>query len=754
MRRIALFIALLAAIATHAALTQDDFARMRHTMREQIVLGAEETDTADAVVADYIATCARLGDSLWHAMHRDTTFLWDNLSLLTGVPAYTPYHVHRSYIYLHLMTRAWAYPSSPLYHNADLLADIRYGLDWLAHNAYNNTLPHIGNWWEWQIGIPFDYCNMVCILYDHLSPAEIEQFAATAGQVVRRTAVYGNLTYANQASICRNLLFIGLLTDNEPYIREACANAVRAFVDTTSVATRNAAQAMYDEILRTQSRYQHNTVVWAKEGLYPDGTFIQHIAIPYIGHYGCEMVELAADMAILLGSTPLSVPQPILDVLPTWITRTYLPAIYRGEFMTMFMGRTAYKRNPFYYARNCILNIYRLSPLLPDSIRPQVQQACRDMHLTPSNIPTPYEKMDAMPVVVRTIDRINKSGDTSRYMQPFSIVYAAGDRVVHQMKRARFGLAMSSNRIGKYEAFVRSMDSENATGWYTGDGMTMLYLPDAPAHYASYLLTANPYLIPGTTADCSPRQPAPSDMILFSHSALAPDLARAGGACLNGLYSVAGMQLLGFDAELHARKSWFMFDNEIVCLGSDIHQNRREQVLTVVENRITDAPWRTARQYAWLEKVAGYYFPERDTYTAAISDNGCRELTISHGFAPADGHYAYTILPAFTLRETKRYAFRPQTRIIAHTKAVHAVAKPRLNLTAYVFFEAAQAPGLSSDGPACVLVQRDGDTLTLAVSEPTWQRPTLTLILDGHPPIVLNTADAMGQTITIKLNSK
>jgi hyaluronate lyase len=243
-------------------------------------------------------------------------------------------------------------------------------------------------------------------------------------------------------------------------------------------------------------------------------------------------------------------------------------------------------------------------------------------------------------------------------------------------------------------------------------------------------------------------------MILFSHSALAPDSARAGGACLNGLYSVAGMQLLGYDANLHARKSWFMFDSEIVCLGSDIHQNRREEVLTVVENRITGAPWHTARRYAWLDRVAGYYFPESDSFTAAVSDNGCRELTISHGVAPTDGHYAYVLLPGFTLRETKRYACRPETRIIAHTAAVHAVAKPRLQLTAYVFFEAAHAPGLSSDGPACVLMQRSGDSVILAVSDPTWQRPSVTLTLDGYEPVVVNTADAMGQTITVTLPKK
>lgn len=754
MRQTILAIAVLAVSVAHAALTQDDFTRMRQAMRQEIVLGTDSDYTDNPIVAAYISDCARIGDSLWHTMRHDTTFLWDNLTLLTGVPAYTPYHIHLSYINLHRMTRAWAYTSSPLYHNDSLLADIRYGLDFLARNAYNNDLPHIGNWWEWQIGIPFDYCNMVCMLYDVLTQEEIATFNKTAGRIVYKTAVYGNLTYANQASICRNLLFIGVLTNNETYIREACENAVRALVDTTSIATRNAAQAMYEDILRAQSQYQHNTVVWAKEGLYPDGTFIQHIAIPYIGHYGCEMMEMVADMVLLFKGTPIMIPQPIQDVLPLWITRTYLPAIYRGGFMTMFMGRTGFKRNPYYYGRNCILNIFRISPILSDSVREDVQQACRAMHLELANINSPYEKMDAMPVIAHTIDQINASNVSTEQDKPFSIVYAAGDRVVHQMKRARFGLAMSSNRIGKYEAFVRSMDSENATGWYTGDGMTFLYTPDAPAHYASYLLTANPYLVPGTTVDRSLRQAGPSDMILFSHSSLAPDIARAGGVCLNGLYSVAAMQLLGSDAELYAKKSWFMFDEEIVCLGSDIHQNRNEEVITVVENRITDAPWVTAKHYAWLDKVAGYYFPENDRFETAVSENGCREMTISHGVAPQNAHYAYVLLPGFTKRETIHYNHSPKTRIIAHSNVVHAVAKPDLHLTAFVFFAEGKAAGLHSDGPACVLMQKNGDSITLAVSDPTWQRKTITLNLNGYPPIVIHTENSMGQTHTLTLKKK
>jgi hyaluronate lyase len=399
------------------------------------------------------------------------------------------------------------------------------------------------------------------------------------------------------------------------------------------------------------------------------------------------------------------------------------------------------------------------------------------MHLTLDNIDSPYEKMDPMPVIARTIKQINTDEISNQQLaitnnhSPFSIVYAAGDRVVHQMERARFGLSMSSNRIGKYEAFITAVDTENVTGWYTGDGMTCLYTPDAIDHYASYVRRVNPYLIPGTTVDRVQRYLLRSDMVLFHHSSKAPETARAGGACLDGLYSVAGMQLLGFDAELYAKKSWFMFNREIVCLGSDIHQTRELEVITTVENRITDAPWRTGKTYAWLDKVAGYCFPEGDTFQTAVSEAGCKEMTISHGIAPADGHYAYVLLPRFTERETKRYASRPEIRILAHTNAVHAVAKPQLHLTAFCFFAEGEAAGLHSDGPACVLMRKEKKSVTLAVSEPTWLRDTQVLTLNGSyrlkdasvpgicsvitekgkTRVTIASKDRMGQTLTVTL---
>ena len=58
-----------------------------------------------------------------------------------------------------------------------------------------------------------------------------------------------------------------------------------------------------------------------------------------------------------------------------------------------------------------------------------------------------------------------------------------------------------------------------------------------------------------------------------------------GGASLNGTYGVAGMHLVSEIGSLEARKSWFMFDDEVVALGAGISMTEERAAETIIENR-------------------------------------------------------------------------------------------------------------------------------------------------------------------------
>ena len=215
----------------------------------------------------------------------------------------------------------------------------------------------------------------------------------------------------------------------------------------------------------------------------------------------------------------------------------------------------------------------------------------------------------------------------------------ATDRAVQHRGNYTVGIAMSSIRIGPYEC----VNGCNRYGWHTGDGMVYVYNDTTKYYYDQYGGTfqrfANMYRVPGTTEeDATLRQPwserAPyfTGMTYTHNEAAGKDewkqdydedgtkaCSFVGGAELNREYITAAMEFEAYSwteeesrqelikihnsaqpdeyaernkmkqvlvSDLSAKKSYFLFDDEIVCVGSDIDFSTRDNgVNTYVDNR-------------------------------------------------------------------------------------------------------------------------------------------------------------------------
>ncbi len=151
--------------------------------------------------------------------------------------------------------------------------------------------------------------------------------------------------------------------------------------------------------------------------------------------------------------------------------------------------------------------------------------------------------------------------------------FASMDQVVHLRPGWGFALSMSSSRIYNYE----SINNENLHGWFQGDGMTYLYNSDLGQFSDDFWPTVDPYRLPGTTVDTTARADASGQSYLSSKNWV-------GGATLftNGL---AGMELDAYNSSLTAKKSWFMVDDEVVCLGAGITCTTSVDIQTTALNR-------------------------------------------------------------------------------------------------------------------------------------------------------------------------
>lgn len=148
--------------------------------------------------------------------------------------------------------------------------------------------------------------------------------------------------------------------------------------------------------------------------------------------------------------------------------------------------------------------------------------------------------------------------------------FSAMDRAVQHRPDYSFGLAMYSNRIGSFEA----INSENAKAWYTSAGMTSLYNSDLGQYSNDFWPTVDNYRLPGTT-------------VLSQTSSSSHTSAKmwTGGTDIQNLYGSSGMDLQYADHTLGAKKSWFMFNDEIVSLGAGITSTDNIAVETIIENR-------------------------------------------------------------------------------------------------------------------------------------------------------------------------
>lgn len=216
------------------------------------------------------------------------------------------------------------------------------------------------------------------------------------------------------------------------------------------------------------------------------------------------------------------------------------------------------------------------------------------------------------------------------------------------------------------------------------------------------------------------------------------------------------------NSTLSGKKSWLMFDDEIVALGAGITSTDNRKVETIVDNRKLKASgdnvltvngeakpsalgWsESMNQVHWAHLEGnvpgsgiGYYFPDaptidglRESRTGAwkdINQGGSTEpitrnyasLSIAQGTNPVNQSYSYVLLPNQDETATARYSSSPDIEIIANTDSVQAVKEQKLGLTAMNFWVPGMIESVRANHPASIIIKESGDELTIAISDPT-----------------------------------
>ena len=635
--------------------------------------------------------------------------LWRNLAGLN------PFSnaISSQYQQLSVMAQAWAMPGQGLYRNAGLLRDVKRGLEWLDANDFNAHVAEQGNWFDFEIGAPGCLADTLILLGDELTPNQkrrylrpVHKFDANAN-VIHVAPHHSEVsTGSNRTDKAMVDLFTGILLEEEEVIWSAVA-AIKSVVRTVKEG----------------------------DGFYADGSFVFHGFFPYTGNYGLVLLSDVADACYLLKGTRWEIDARLRAMACKWAMESFSPLVYRGGMMDMVRGRLISFRSAPSHAvgHRAIAAMLRLSQ----------SASAKDAETLRARIKgwwahgTARHYTDGL-----TVDLIGEARRLRHSRLPVPSVprtvgkvFASMDRAVHLRSTFGVGISMHSTRIQNYE----SINGDDLEGWHTGDGMLYLYDSDLLQFDGNFWPTINPERLPGTTAIAGSR---PSEGQFGGSSAV-------GGTSLD-CYSAVMMQLNVFQGRLQGKKSWFLFDDEVVALGADIHCTvPGKHVETIVENRkLTSSRARplvrpSGARWANLPATPsapaiGYVFIGRtkvksrrarrtgswrdiDTgYPPAKLSATYQTMWIDHGAKPRGSSYGYVLLPGKDAAATAAYAANPVVRVVENSTKAQVVEHLTLGITAINFWKpGASVAGVTADAICSVMVRRVRGRISIAVSDPT-----------------------------------
>ena len=728
----------------------DEYDDLRLKWRD-IIIGSGY-DTGDSNVASRLTSIANAANTNWSSMDKSParTFLWSDLASTT-----ISSHVTNTYSRLMGMAQAYATPGCSLQGNATLLADIVSGLDWMYANRYGATTAQYDNWWDWEIGSPLRLTDICVMLYDQLTPTQRTNYM----NAVNFQTPTPDMTQANKVWKARVVGVRGCLVKSSAKL----------------VLCRDAFSAVFP-------------YVTTGDGYYTDGSFIQHDYHPYTAGYGSSLISTMAPIMNWLSSSTWAITDPAQANLYRWVFDSYEPIIYNGNVFDLVRGREAGRSGSTPNGNGMMDSILQIAQFAPPADALRMKRMIKEW--AQQDYTRNFATSRGLPTLELAKSLMNDAGIAPRGELIAHYTFAEMDRVIHLGAGHGFGLTMCSTRIANFE----SINGENLMGWFTGDGQTTLYNGDLNAFADSYHATVDHYRLPGVTADVTatklPHQTASIGPRAQGQTTRSPH-AWVGGATL-GKYGAAGMQFKGVAVTLTGKKSWFMFDDEIVCLGAGITSTDSRPIETTVEQRKINSVGDNAftvngtsksTVLGWTETMSstswahlaghvtgsdiGYYFPTsptlkalREARTGAWSDidsdgsttpitRNYLRMTFEHGTNPTNTTYQYVLLPGRNATRTGHYAAAPDITVINNNANVQAVRENTLGIIAANFWtdNTFTYGGITSNKKASVLVRDDGPFIDVSVSDPTQLNTVginLQIALDGG---TLVSADA-GVTVT------
>lgn len=786
---------------TPAPAVPDACADLRARWRAYLLGGAgDDLDQKDPAIRFYIKNLSAEANRYWAGMNRGPDYggtVFPDLPMSSGLEIDSTASGNMGAALQRLLTLslAWATKGCELYQRADVLRKIIAAADDVAANHFkigrysrsDRGRKLFGNWYHWEVTCPMALGSLTMVLYDELTGERIKTYAETIRYYVNTCTepmlADTSMTGGNLLLKACGLAQAGVLLDNPRVLAPADGYPGETLLENVRRGVKGA--------MRYNDPSMLFTLTGTEDGFYADGSYIQHQGIPYIGGYGIDLYRNYGVLAQMLQGTAWDIAPGAGDstLIYDFVFEGIEPFIAGDRTMDMVAGRdiTRSHRDDRVRTADLISALLCMRGTFPtrgqnerfDGLMKYCIRQDEDFF---------YRKIGGIRSLQAARELMADRGVAARSGYVLTKTFAM-DRTVHHTSGFVLGIAMQSARTFAHEL----INGEGKRTWNTANGMTYLYDADKDQYGGGYWCTVDPARLPGATAE----------HVVYAAPGFGDRNANiydwTGGSSVGGS-GAAGMHMraLGGDETLEPfrsgprggadmKKSWFLFGSRVLMLGSSITSASGNPVETTVENRrirddgsntvtvdgeaaaLSASPGRptTLANPKWMHLEGnvdgadiGYYFPEditlraiKDTRRADWSDQGASAgsaagafatFYVEHGVRPENAGYAYVLLPGRSAEETAAYAAAPDIEILRRDGGVHAARDNREHVTAANFWEAGDVAGIQVDAPASVTVKREGERITIGVSDPTQKGASVTVTLAEKGALV-----ARDRTITV-----
>lgn len=293
-------------------------------------------------------------------------------------------------------------------------------------------------------------------------------------------------------------------------------------------------------------------------------------------------------------------------------------------------------------------------------------------------------------------------------------------------------------------------NGEGLMNHHRGDGTN--YISRTGNEYTNIAPVYDWQKIPGTTILQKPELPSENEIQKTG-------LTDFVGAVTDGKYGAVAYDFKSPHDPLSAKKAWFFFDDEYVCLGTEINSRAKLSVATTINQCLlsgnvvlmsgnkkstVEKGERSLDEVKWiLHDGIGYIFPEAQKVNLSNqaqtgswfkinrqSDSPKDEISkdvfklwIDHGTQPSNASYQYIVVPATTEQEMNKAG--QQVKILSNTREIQAVSHLGLNICQIVFYTSGEIKVsenlmIGIDSPGTVMVKTEGAVVKqISVADPS-----------------------------------